>query len=92
MNGLMVVDASNRLIDKDYLEYLLERKAIVLISGSKFFRGPPSSGAVILPPSLMQRLLAASHTTPLPKGLNSFIGKSEIPRELVRWREEVADN
>lgn len=29
---------------------------------------------------------------PVPKGLNTFIGKNEIPRELPAWRASIEDN
>ena len=38
---------------------LLDDGAIVLLTGSKFFRGPPFSGAVIVPPKIMSKLLDA---------------------------------
>jgi hypothetical protein len=35
----------------------IQKGAIVLLTGSKFFRGPPFSGAVLVPGSIMERLV-----------------------------------
>jgi hypothetical protein len=37
---------------------MLGQNAIVLITGSKFFRGPPFSGGVLVPEPIMSKLVA----------------------------------
>ena len=75
---------------------LLEKDVIVLITGSKFFRGPPFSGATIVPKSIMNKLLKIQadkkYEKPVAAGLNTFMGKAEIPRELTSWRDCLEDN
>lgn len=56
MGGLYVVDACQGRFEIDWLNDLLSKNAIVLITGSKFFRGPPFSGGVLVPAPLMAKL------------------------------------
>ena len=44
------------------------------------------------PPSIMARLQALGENVKIPYGLNTFIGKAEIPRELPSWRDQIGDN
>ena len=62
-------------------------KALVLFTGSKFFRGPPFSGAVFVPKYWMDKLKDIG--SPVPKSLNTFIGKNEVPGELTSWRASL---
>ena len=96
LGGFFVVDACQGRMPDRMVRDLLDDGVIVLITGSKFFRGPPFSGGVMVPPQTMKRLLevqaANAIAEPVPKGLNTFMGKAEIPRELPSWRDCVADN
>ena len=74
------------------LNDLLKANAVILFTGSKFFRGPPFSGAVFVPAKIMEMLKQDFNEDIVPQGLNSFIGKNEIPRELENWRESLYDN
>ena len=56
MGGFIVVDACQGRFDKSMLQNLIGNNAITLFTGSKFFRGPPFSGAVIVPPEMMAKL------------------------------------
>lgn len=56
MGGLFVVDACQGRFEIDWLNDVIGKNAIVLITGSKFFRGPPFSGAVLVPPPIMKKL------------------------------------
>ena len=53
MGGFMVVDACQGRFDKQFLKDLIDDQIITLITGSKFFRGPPFSGACIVPEPIM---------------------------------------
>ena len=74
------------------LHELMESDALVLITGSKYYRGPPFSGATIIPASFMEKLINLEGDDLVPAGLNTFIGKNEIPRELPNFRKTVANN
>lgn len=88
----MVVDACQGRFETKMLNDLIDLNAITLITGSKFFRGPPFSGAVIVPAAMMNQLKALDTETPVPAGLNTFMGKNEVPRELESWRSSLKDN
>ena len=49
LGGLFVANAYQGRLEKYWPNQFLSRKAIVMTSGSKFFRGPPHSGAVFVP-------------------------------------------
>lgn len=65
--------------------------AIVLYTASKFFRSPPFCGAVFVPPSIMDRLKSLDDSE-IPRMLNTFVGKSEIPSELPQWRDSLENS
>lgn len=64
----------------------------MLITGSKFYRGPPFSAAILVPTEIMDQLVSEQDNAKIPQGLNTFIGKSEIPEELQKWRDQLKDN
>ena len=70
----------------------LEKEACVLFTGSKFFRGPPFSGAVIIPTGVMKKLQENFADATVPVGLNTFFGKSELPTQLKSWRDSVKES
>jgi len=71
-----------------------------MTSGSRFYRGPPHSGAVFVPPSIMKQIKDVDNeeiqrewnSKIIPAGLNSFFGKNEYPRTLKTWRANINDN
>ena len=71
-----------------------------MTSGSRFYRGPPHSGAVFIPASIMKRLQEVDADEIkkewgggiVPTGLNTFFGKNEFPKELKSWRDNIEDN
>ena len=64
----------------------------MLITGSKFFRGPPFSGAVLVPADIMAKLKSVENDSDVAYGLNTFIGKTELPKELNSWIDQLEDN
>jgi hypothetical protein len=92
MKGVLVADLCQGRFEADRLQKYLKKNIIVLITGSKFFRGPPFSGGVLVSKSIMKELQDMGANAKVPAGLNSFIGKNEIPRELPAWREQINDN
>lgn len=60
-----------------------------MLPGSKFFCGPPFSGAVLCPRHLAQELeenLSPSSATVVPAGLQSYLTPYEVPREMPLLR------
>ncbi len=73
----------------------------MLITGSKFFTGPPFCGALLLPPAIVSRLDQAA----LPAGLRAYSARADWPGRaavgslrdevnlglLLRWRAALAE-
>jgi hypothetical protein len=72
----VVVDACQTRLKPGTVRDYIARGWIVQITGSKFFTGPPFSGAVLAPAIVAARLAAR----PLPAGLELYSGRPEWPR------------
>lgn len=72
----VLVDACQMRISPAVIRAHLAQGSMVQITGSKFFAGPPFSGALLVPP-------ATARAAPvLPKGLGLYCGASEWPPAL----------
>ncbi len=71
----IVVDACQARLSPASVRRYLALDAVVLITGSKFFTGPPFAGAVLVPPAIAARLQASR----LPAGLEAYFGRDEFP-------------
>ena len=80
----IVVDACQMRLGRARLKDYLAHGYMVLITGSKFFTGPPFSGALILPASLARIL---DSTADLPCGLFEYVSRSDWPRTWSKLRE-----
>ena len=56
LGGIMVANANQGRLEKEWLTELVNKDVIVISSGSRFYRGPAHSGAIIIPPSIMAKL------------------------------------
>jgi len=72
----VIIDACQLRIDAKDLRDHLAKGDILLITGSKFFTGPPFSGAAIFPQALSYRLSQCGKT--LPSGLNDYLPKADL--------------
>jgi hypothetical protein len=71
----IVVDACQARLSPGSVRAYLALDAVVLITGSKFFTGPPFAGAALIPPGIARRLEVAA----LPAGLEAYFGRDEFP-------------
>jgi hypothetical protein len=76
----IVVDACQMRLDREELVDYLKLQMIVIITGSKFFTGPPFSGAILIPDSIAQQLL--SQELMFSIGFNSYCAKEDFPKRL----------
>ncbi|OAD45560.1 hypothetical protein [Polaribacter atrinae] len=73
----VIIDAAQLRLDPTDIQNYLSRGYIVSITGSKYFTGPPYSGALIFPESVSQQITSAKKK--LPKGLNIYFNHSDWP-------------
>lgn len=100
----IVVDACQGRLGRARLQRYLDQNFLVLITGSKFFAGPPLSGALLAPDAISARCRAIDR---VPAGLASYTNRHDWPHEwggirrvlpdranvgqLLRWRAAVAE-
>ncbi len=73
----VVVDACQMRLGRTRLRKYLNRGYLVLITGSKFFTGPPFSGALLVPSALAPDFAAAADIAP---GLLEYTSRSDWPK------------
>jgi hypothetical protein len=98
----VIVDACQTRLNPGTVRDYLGRGWIVQITGSKFFTGPPFSGALLAPASVAARLADSQ----LPSGLALYSGRPEWPRAqqgldsllptgnhglITRWQAALAE-
>jgi hypothetical protein len=71
----LVVDACQARLSPASVGQYLALDAVVLVTGSKFFTGPPFAGAALVAPAIAARL--AEHR--LPAGLDAYFGRDDFP-------------
>ena len=71
----IVVDACQARLSAQAMKAYLALQAVVLITGSKFFTGPPFAGALLIPAGIHARLRHGK----LPTGLDAYFGRGEFP-------------
>jgi hypothetical protein len=73
----IIIDASQLRLDPKDIQNYLHKGYIVTITGSKYFTGPPYSGALIVPKSVSRSIKAVKKT--LPEGLTNYYNTSDWP-------------
>jgi len=79
----IVVDACQMRLGRVRLRNYLDRGYWVIITGSKFFTGPPFSGALLLPSMLAADIDSASD---IPSGFFEYFGRSDWPQDWPNLR------
>lgn len=72
----VIVDACQARLYPGTIKDYLDLGWMVAITGSKFFTGPPFSGALLAPGAILRRLALA----PLPEGLAQYCGIADWPK------------
>jgi len=70
----IVVDACQARLSAVSVQHYLALEAVVLVTGSKFFTGPPFAGALLLP----KRVAARLRRRTLPEGLDAYFGQDDF--------------
>ena len=74
----LVIDACQTRLDRRRVQDYVARGCMVMITGSKFFTGPPFCGALLLPERLARRLSGPGR---LPAGLAAYGGRADWPAD-----------
>jgi len=85
----LVIDACQLRLDRRRLAAHLAAGDMVMITGSKFFTGPPFSGALLVPAALAQGI---GTVPPLPPGLALYTSRSDWPRAWAAVRAGLAEH
>jgi hypothetical protein len=76
----VVVDACQMRVGRGRLKYYLQQGFMVLITGSKFFTGPPLSGALLVPAAASAVM---ARTTHVPTELQNYTSETDWP---IAWQ------
>jgi hypothetical protein len=84
----VVVDACQMRLSPERIRACLAAGWMVLVTGSKFFGGPPFAGALLLPADIVARAAALA---PLPAGLGDYFSRAEWPQGLQHLTGRLPD-
>jgi selenocysteine lyase/cysteine desulfurase len=79
----IIVDACQARVSRANIQSEIAQSRIVLLTGSKFFTGPPFSGAVFVPATLAERAAASAGA---PLGFLQYTCASDWPARFTRLR------
>lgn len=99
---VVMIDAAQGRVSRRGLREVLRKGHMVLFTGSKFYGGPPFSGALIVPQGLKTKAL-----TTYSSGLRDYLTAADVPRSwtslrsalpkapnlglVLRWKAAVAE-
>jgi len=72
----VLVDAAQFRLERSAFHRYIKSGFMVLVTGSKFFTGPPFSGALIVPPEISSKISAMPL---LPRGMSAYATRAELP-------------
>jgi len=84
----ILTDAAQMRLARESLKRYLENGFMVMITGSKFFTGPPFSGALIIPSELAKSF---SRLPSFPVGLAGYATKFDFPPDWERLAVNMSD-
>jgi hypothetical protein len=82
----IVVDACQMRLGRPRLRKYLDRGYMVIVTGSKFFTGPPFSGALLVPAGFSKALDAVTEAAP---GLCEYSSRSDWPKNWSALRSRL---
>ena len=84
---VVVVDAAQGRFSRRGLRDVLRKNYLVIFTGSKFYGGPPFSGALLVPPKLHP---AKRKLGKLPAGFRDYFSAAEMPESWSEIRKSLA--
>jgi hypothetical protein len=86
----IVVDACQMRLDREEIIEYLKYQMIVIITGSKYFTGPPFSAAILIPEQIVLDVQASGATFDI--GFNSYCSKEDLPQQLRTILRDPSNN
>ena len=86
---MVLVDAAQMRLGNASLHHYLANGCLVLITGSKFFTGPPLSGALLVPSPLTKTI---DRLSSLPVGLKGYCTKYDLPPRWAHLTSNLSPN
>lgn len=83
----VVIDAAQGRVSRRGLAEVLDAGHLVIFTGSKFYGGPPFSGALFVPPQWQPR---QPEQDVLPAGFEQYFTASEMPETWTGMRQQLA--
>jgi len=81
---LVCIDACQMRVTPEYIRSQLSKGYIVLLTGSKFYGGPPFAGACLLPPKRAREIEAmAALEGGIPSGLAEYFTADDVPGDSM---------
>eukprot|EP00535_Pseudo-nitzschia_heimii_P005055 CAMPEP_0197191360 /NCGR_PEP_ID=MMETSP1423-20130617/23252_1 /TAXON_ID=476441 /ORGANISM="Pseudo-nitzschia heimii, Strain UNC1101" /LENGTH=872 /DNA_ID=CAMNT_0042643971 /DNA_START=95 /DNA_END=2713 /DNA_ORIENTATION=- len=81
---LVCIDACQMRVTPEYIRAQLSKGYVVLLTGSKFYGGPPFAGACLLPPRRAREVEAlASLDGGIPSGLAEYFTSDDVPADSM---------
>ena len=81
---LVCIDACQMRVTPEYIRAQLSKGYIVLLTGSKFYGGPPFAGACLLPPRRARDVEAlAALEGGIPSGLAEYFTSDDVPGDSM---------
>lgn len=87
---LVAVDACQSRANRQRIQEYLDAECLVMITGSKFYEGPPFSGVTLIPQGISERL-AATPRDAIPTGLQDFITRFDVSGPMTSLSEAFGD-
>ncbi|MFN3075545.1 MAG: hypothetical protein ABT940_01440 [Alphaproteobacteria bacterium] len=85
----VVVDASQFRLCRETVAGYLALGFMVIVTGSKFFTGPPFAGALLVPPGIGARALAGASA--LPAGMAGYTNRQSWPDAWGKFCRRLGD-
>jgi len=76
----VVIDACQMRLDREDIVEYLECQMMVIITGSKYFTGPPFSGAILIPEQIVHSV--QENGAKFDIGFNSYCAQEDLPQRL----------
>lgn len=83
---LVVVDAAQGRFSRRGLVEILRKGYMVIVTGSKFYGGPPFAGGVLIPPNLNP---VAQGIDAFPPGMGDFLTQAQVPTAWTQLRASL---